>query len=104
LDTSRVSKIGGNSLIIFEQVTVHFPEHFEVGNETSLAYWIHTSPTNRIEHRFSFCPPLEDKPDNCSIISLIETAKEQLNVSEQCSWRTKINFAFEIDHEEYEEI
>lgn len=81
----------------YVQITVHFPEHFEVGNETSLVYWTHTNPFNTVEHRFSFSPPHEEKPENASTDELFALVFKQLSISNSCDWRGKIENAFSLE-------
>jgi hypothetical protein len=76
------------------QITVHFPDHFNIGQETSLLYWTHTNPYNTVEHRFSFTPPVECKPQNSNIQDFFDIVNNQLAVCDD--WREKINYAFAL--------
>lgn len=50
----------------FWQCTIHYPDHFQTGNYTSLFHWRHTNPWNNVEYRFSFSPVDPEKPETCT--------------------------------------
>lgn len=80
------------------QITVHFIEQFKEGELFSLIYWQHSSPTNQVEHRFSFSPVQLDKPANCSLDDFLQFSNTHFNLG---CWKNDIYDAFSVELKEF---